>query len=1010
MKSIHHILSKEIKASHNKNNTLTNEARMYFFSHVVGDEIPSLALNKKNNHLLNNKNIILNDISWGFLHAGMLFARDVNINTQDWSENDIITLGQYVLNFLQESVAPELFIGYFLLPAQVNRLIEVETPHIHFALNEVTSVMSDKCVAEYIFNRYLDNISKEEDIFSKLDNEINSYQNRTEIARKILKEHGLDDESLTSYMNGHIVFSRFYKHATLPDLNDVFSKQNKRIGESFAKVDRFLMTLFWNDIVDKKQKEFIASAEVEDLEAYYDNYKYLVRHFHQSTLHSFNPLHKTMLADPRIDLFRASNGYDTRHYMFYLNEGVYKLMVVGELENHASTFMSEKQYREAQSDDSYKLTIRRTGKKKKSNESIEDFISLLTNKHKDYLIKSLYVQGYDKTKEEKVLDFFLDLIPFYTCITKSLEGNKDESLQSCVMDSVMFLLTLETGNLSNIARKLSYSIEKSALLSIRHALIKKSITSGFKHLFSQKSLMPSAAGIKKNDIIGVGVDMLRSLDPGVEIITCISRGGIKKLVQLTDFIKNDFSKKISSSLNKIDFLEFSSSEHKVEKVFFKETKEIKYLIPIDKEGNTLVSVNPYTGEKFGYKYIKRNGQLIKIDDVLYQRNTKKHNALFMEQDNFNHQHEIQNVNFQNAAIDITRFHNLPAFIEPMTYWRANFGVEIRDRTEELLTLAKEGYKNPSTYLHNINDAIDTIPMNYEFLRTNLYHFNIQINAAYNEARVALKKIKSHTRFNAAGKLTYAEKNPIKSYISTVLNTKNDDIIRESITRLHYHTERIVNYFNKPDRNIIFATCTTRNQPYIYREECPLGFTLPADSKENVVIMVDNYHTAPNPSTQMHLTALHEASHISGTLDFLIAPSRRYVGDASEFMEAFDDAINFRNGEAISFDPLFFPAYGRHQNAEILNGFNFFPNQASELISRDPMLKANIFLENADFIARMISDIAMGRKANVDYRRTRDINERTLNEDKFGDIKYLLLKLAMSSSIPSENDKKHFIKC
>lgn len=125
-------------------------------------------------------------------------------------------------------------------------------------------------------------------------------------------------------------------------------------------------------------------------------------------------------------------------------------------------------------------------------------------------------------------------------------------------------------------------------------------------------------------------------------------------------------------------------------------------------------------------------------------------------------------------------------------------------------------------------------------------------------------------------------------------------------------------------------------------------------------MVDNFHVAEQIGTRMHLTTLHEVSHFSGSLDFHVAPSTSRVGDASEFMESFVDGLYGRNGESIAIDYKFLEVYRQQYPNIAINEIQF-----KEILKIDPMLRANAFMENADFLARMISDLGSGRAFNSD---------------------------------------------
>ncbi|XBS71566.1 hypothetical protein ABK905_11945 [Acerihabitans sp. KWT182] len=206
-----------------------------------------------------------------------------------------------------------------------------------------------------------------------------------------------------------------------------------------------------------------------------------------------------------------------------------------------------------------------------------------------------------------------------------------------------------------------------------------------------------------------------------------------------------------------------------------------------------------------------------------------------------------------------------------------------------------------------------------------------------------------------------------------LKTKDVAILKEAEHRLKYYIDHIHKHFEGTDNNVMLATCTHLGHTYVHNGNIPLGFTYADDMHNRVVILVDNFGTAQTLSSKVELTMLHETSHIYGSMDFMQAPSTARAGEASEFSEAFVDGIFGRNHEVINIDDNFVHSYNAANPTHIIN-----KAQMQELLKHDEMLKANAFIDNADFVSRMISDLGSKTSANFESKmrlrkRMTDVN-------------------------------------
>ncbi|MFT4464212.1 MAG: hypothetical protein ACMX3H_04925 [Sodalis sp. (in: enterobacteria)] len=273
------------------------------------------------------------------------------------------------------------------------------------------------------------------------------------------------------------------------------------------------------------------------------------------------------------------------------------------------------------------------------------------------------------------------------------------------------------------------------------------------------------------------------------------------------------------------------------------------------------------------------------------------------------------------------------------------------------------------YQHKLTDPIENIPPRFESLRKKLPHILNEIRIAKKNVMKAKKLFMRSAMFNKFHVLTYPDNHPVKAYLKQVLRTVDEEILDQSMNRFLFYLNEMEQYFDGPLDKIIIATCSTTNDRYLHNTLCPMVFSMPLDSGNRIVIMADAFDVQPIPTTKLHLTALHEASHRSDSVDFILSPTTRDAGDACEFMDVIDEALLNQYAEFIDNNSFFLKAYG-HSIGRELNTDNVPWPIFHELIKRDPMLKANIVMDNADFIAIMISDIANNVKFNHNYRRAR----------------------------------------
>ncbi|TKI06079.1 hypothetical protein [Martelella alba] len=304
---------------------------------------------------------------------------------------------------------------------------------------------------------------------------------------------------------------------------------------------------------------------------------------------------------------------------------------------------------------------------------------------------------------------------------------------------------------------------------------------------------------------------------------------------------------------------------------------------------------------------------------------------------------------------------LSQFIHPMNYYRWLFGHEKADQLEAMKQHIAANYRTSDIYLHRLVDSDATIPERFQFLKNNIIDFRGEIEKAQSLVNLALYKFQRTTLRNDYGYLQYAPKNSIKVYLRGALGTDDENILHQAMLRLEYYLLQLKRYFDEYKSNIIFATAKQPGYDSINSQQPLLGFVMPMDNANRVVLMVDYFEDGIILNNRLHITMLHEASHIqAGSRDFVYSPITRFVGDASEILEVFNEALYAYGNEAIACDELFIQSYEHFLNVQVSVA------QFLQKVKEDPMLQRNIMMDNADSIAQYIHDIALSRAYNQDY--------------------------------------------
>ncbi len=623
----------------------------------------------------------------------------------------------------------------------------------------------------------------------------------------------------------------------------------------------------------------------------------------------------------------------------------------------------------------------------------------IKNKHRDKFYTGLYQSGYSLSDLQKIWDSAKHMIPFWDCGAGIYHKDAEEAVPACLMDAIS-LLSVSSRVLGLVGRfgsSVAIGLNEGATALAKGQTIRRTFTAaginGIQHIS-----LPTI-----HELRSVGVAVLRVMDPGFELMANIGKKALAKLFENLVRYNDD---KLSQSLFRKLKLKILQNDHPklIKPDFILPLPQTEMQIPFKKIGRNgnndiVVAMNPDTGELFGNRYQLNDG-VLSLASPAYQADAKflKEIRVALSAEHELNQHSEANsiivkqpIRLMNQPFNplpgpsginniITNVSSFPKINKFLPATNFNDGIKSRlDRRDDIENAVKGFYNTNDIYMFKCGDDITKIPTNYYYLKNGANYFKQALINAENLVAAAREK------FNLAlkrgnGELKFG--NHISSYLSKVLKTKNVAILKEAEKRLKYYIDNIHKHLTGTNHNVLLATCTHVSHTYVHNGNTPLGFTYTDDMHNSFVILVDNFGTAKILSSRVELTMLHEISHCYGTMDFMVAPSTSLVGDASEFREVFDDGILGRNNEVINIDDNFVDSYNAENPTHIIN-----KAQMQELLKHDEMLKANAFMDNADFIARMISDLGSKTLANSENKirlrkrmTDKDFNISTFNHE------------------------------
>lgn len=984
---------------------------------AVQKEIPLLAYYGKDPQV---KCLSLDDVEFASLFSGALFLNENGIALGDFHWREVVKTGGVLWDIALRDGVNENMLRYYSLPALLFQAIN----HPHRLKDETGSnplLLRSTALDEYLAHRVLVQKALED-----LDDKCNRYKNAVDhwLTRSLLADRiieGCPTDTvfpLTIMVHPAMTLEQrnsegkklakeaYLNNVRIPcktapqSIDSEYEKYTRTVAERFAELDE-LHIINALSAVEKEERDFILSDlaiihRLRIIPIIKANGIFPALRENGASHYDFDNIKDA-------DIFSVSLGVDTRYYA--LNGMILQGYDISRFDQYIHHDDS------AEFNTLHPLIAYFGGQPEKSliknvNQKNDSLVTFLTNSHREIFYNSLYQSGYAPSDLQKIWAVAKHMIPLYDCVVSALAHDVERAVPACLLDAVAFFgVAMKIINLNQkFASSLINGFSKSKLLFADNPLTKSILHAAGSQIVHHVRL---PTGV---ELMSVMNEAFRAIDPGFQLIPAISRYSLRKLIKHFEQYVGD--RKFENIIAKL-----TSAERKhimpppaMLDDNLKYARDEMHISPktIGQSANTDLAADAAqaTGGKIGQTshHVNDGNRLLApvkehtpqtVSETPSGRVHDGQKIQFMF--NNNPWHPAQPLGLDNPLVNLNNIPNRSGFMEPMNAYYAIAYPNKFDHTNKIADSIKQHYASPTSYQFGYGEDILKIPKEFFLLRKHISTFIQEVDLAHSHAALVKNLFHRTTMTLPDGTMQYPARNKIKSYLAKVLQTDDETIISQAMARLRYHTGQIVSYFETTKNSIIFATCSTVAHPYAYRAESPMGFTYADDVKSRIIIMADNFYTSQTLSTLPRHTALHEISHHSGSLDFLVSPTTSKVGDASEFVESFDDALTQACTDYVDISDDFTRAFNYNLGNRALG-----KQQIRQLMLRDPMLKANAIMDNADFIARFITDIAENKPYNFDFIKPKNKRSAAQTPEKIrlNAIMTFIYKMAMNSVSPS----------
>ncbi|TKI06126.1 hypothetical protein [Martelella alba] len=909
--------------------------------HVVTMEYPLLAATA-------HWPVDTHDLEWMDVHAGLAFANVLGGLQPPPTDQEAAALGRMIFLQWKEQAVPVHWISFFYLPAMIRHAMQ--NPH---ALLEwrVTRNATLEVKAMRELQAIKDRYEEERDPLMIFNRSLQYYRTRTEFCKTL---------------------------AVCPSayLDKLFFEQNRKIAAQFFTVDHMLLTLL-AEALPTMEQDFIRHASLELLSFIFQ--KGGARPYLPAILPAVDTHdHLDIIApSPQTNVFKASQGNQVRIYAISVQENQYRLQRIDENADYYRTLVGEAD--KARLDETYalKLLPHDDTLPPAQTDRLADLITFLATRNRDRLLHQLNEYGYQRTSAEKIEDFFLSVIPFYSCVTASRQGRKAEAALTCTADALAFVPLL--GHSFRLSLQMSRALAtggKVALAGMRGAMLaelplRKAIADAGRQ-FIRYGIARAADEMSLREWLRFGLGLRQALDPGIESMYTLGRSSATQALALGQalFHRLPALKTALPKLSKPELFARLPAERQGDIIIAATGKRRLLAIKLDgdrwREQNVYMALTPEHTGVYGPKYILEENRLVRVPTDI---------AAGLRLSWPPHRHDPSDIrrmyavyprsDSRSAAPPVPMAVGLASDWQPFTDFMPIYLKLYQPHRKIAIMVEYElfeaFYGKPYIKVRGLNKNRAIVSYPY------LADAQVKVTQAFTAGLAIMETALDYLRGAAqqAGRKFWLD-----AYFAEALGISNLEIIDKATTRLAHVLERAIALQEHLHRNtVIVSSLRTADSAGNYpstlngHELCygDLGFVIPGDPQQRIFIIADRVERGYTlHQDELVHTVLHEISHLAAGTDdtMLIDTITLSHGSPQTPLMQFENAMANRI--------LDLAHVKKNLNTLLLRpAGNIIDDETIyRALANDDMFKANVMMMNADNVVKYILDIAAERRGRL----------------------------------------------
>lgn len=553
---------------------ITNEPRGYLVldreNYIINNIIKSAMpiINKEEFH-----NIVIGTPEFGYIHAGSLLAVSQGIDINSFTKEDALELGKMLYIQLTEGAADIELIKFFMLPIMLSYALKNPSDIQSFLKFNIEKNTKNSIIGKAIETYFseVEKYEKENNHVLKFFNLLNSYESRTQLAENELKKcksiYGEDAQTLTPYLNnnnnclyrplGSSYGPMPYSNHAIEPINDIYERQNSKIADGFLIFNKLLISASLNSLNDD-EKIFIHASKIKSLTDQFRNIENTNKP--SCGLNDCSEEYVAMVDKynlqllPGVELIIANNDTEERIYAIHIfNNRAMAIRVDRNAENYINLIKPKKvifkKLPEDTNKNDYILQLLTSKLKsffipkktiKNPKQSIHTLVDNLAQKGRVKFLKDLHDHGYNPTFSEKAENFILRLVPFYNFITEARNGEIEAALNSFTFDVLSLIPIL--GEATALLNRFTQLAGEGGIIAMREAIstigsmgarmtVKEILKQGGES-FMRHGILPASQVINKKAFVSLSMTLIRTIDPGLELVGSVSKLAVKKAINL----------------------------------------------------------------------------------------------------------------------------------------------------------------------------------------------------------------------------------------------------------------------------------------------------------------------------------------------------------------------------------------------------------------------------------------------------------------------------------------------